>query len=348
MAFFWVILLLTSWSVQAGKYLGLPDPGRPPQAERVALGKALFFDATLSADNRISCASCHDPEKGFTDQLPLAKGIHDQIGTRNTPTLINAAFFERFFHDGRASSLEDQALGPLLNPIEHGLKDKRQLLDKILQNPRYLNRFKKIFAITEKQLNTDHIAKAIASYEKTLVAGNSAFDRYYFGRDRSQLSASAARGLLLFRRKGNCANCHEISMKDALFTDNRFYNLGIGFDKLEAILDKLKTAHYNNEDYPLTAAQRSELGRYNVTHKITDLGKFKTPTLRNIALTAPYMHDGSLKTLHEVVEYYDKGGHKNPYLDSAIYPLHLTEQEKADLVAFMRSLTAKAYQPDNE
>ncbi len=334
-----LILLVTSLSVQADNYLGLPESKHPAQSELTSLGKALFFDASLSGDNSISCARCHDPEKGFTDHLPQAKGIWGQIGTRNTPTLINVSFFKRFFHDGRASSLENQALGPLLNPIEHGLKSKRQLVSKIRQNPHYIQQFENIFHIGEDQISADHIAQAIASYERTLVAGNSAFDRYYFGRDRSQLSASAARGLLIFRRKGNCANCHEISMKHALFTDNRFYNIGVGFDKLEPVLKKIM-----HGDHSLTPGQRSESGRFNVTHNLRDLGKFKTPTLRNIALTAPYMHDGSLKTLDEVVEYYDKGGHKNPYLDSAIYPLHLTEQEKADLVAFMKSLTSKIYQ----
>ena len=344
-----LILLLTSLSIQADQYLGLPESDRAAQSELISLGKELFFDATLSADSSISCASCHDPKKGFTDRLPKAKGIQGQQGTRNTPTLLNALFFERFFHDGRASSLEEQALGPLLNPIEHGLKNKQQLIDIILKNPHYAQQFEKLFGIEKTQLGSDHIARAIASYERTLVAGNSAFDRYYFGRDRSQLSASAARGLLVFRRKGNCANCHEISMKHALFTDNRFYNIGIGFDKLEAVLEKIKKRHrngQNNDDDSLTPMQRSESGRYNVTHQLADLGKFKTPSLRNIALTAPYMHDGSIKTLTEVVEYYDKGGHKNPYLDSAIYPLHLTKQEKTDLVAFMQSLTSKAYQSD--
>jgi cytochrome c peroxidase len=343
------IILLASLPVQADQYLGLPDVEAPAHPEQAALGKALFFDPCLSKDNSISCASCHDPKKGFTDRLAKARGIQGKTGTRNTPTLINAAFFKHFFHDGRASSLEEQALGPLLNPIEHGLKNKQQLMDKVFKNPAYLQQFKKIFGVDKKQLKVEHIAKAIASYERTLVAGNSAFDRYYFGRQRNQLSNSAARGLLIFRRKGNCANCHEISMKNALFTDSRFYNIGIGFEQLQPLLEMLKKQHRNGKylnSSTLTPIQYSELGRYNVTHKINDLGKFKTPSLRNIALTAPYMHDGSLKTLSDVVEYYDKGGHKNPYLDKAIYPLHLTAQEKADLVAFMQSLTSKAFKAE--
>jgi cytochrome c peroxidase len=185
--------------------------------------------------------------------------------------------------------------------------------------------------------------KAIASYERTLISGNSSFDQYYFGRDKSQLSPSAARGLRVFRRKGNCANCHEISWDNALFMDNRYYNIGVESQQLIPIMDIFVTALKQGaspEPIALTDAQKSALGRFQVTGVISDVGKFKTPTLRNIALTAPYMHDGSVKTLTEVVEYYDQGGHANPFLDAAIFPLHLTDQEKKDLVAFMASLTS--------
>jgi cytochrome c peroxidase len=184
--------------------------------------------------------------------------------------------------------------------------------------------------------------KAIASYERTLISGNSSFDQYYFGRDKSQLSPSAARGLRVFRRKGNCANCHEISWDNALFMDNQFYNIGVESQALAPIIETFVTALKQGtspEPIALTDAQKSALGRFQVTGVIKDVGKFKTPTLRNIALTAPYMHDGSVKTLADVVEYYDQGGHANPFLDAAIFPLHLTDQEKKDLVAFMQSLT---------
>ena len=245
--------------------------------------------------------------------------------------------------DGRAADLEEQALGPLLNPIEHGLKNNKQILAIVNRDDDYRRRLMKIFAIDEKQISVQHIAKAIASFERTLIAGNSAFDRYYFGRDHSQLSDSAARGLLIFRRKGNCANCHEISMSHALFSDNRFYNIGIGSKSLNTVIDGFVTAVKQGKDperYSLTEKQRAELGRFNVTRAIADIGKFKTPSLRNIALTGPYMHDGSLKTLEEVVEYYDKGGNQNRFKDPAIFPLNLTEQEKADLVEFLRALNS--------
>jgi cytochrome c peroxidase len=339
--------LLFSQQILADNLLGLPPlkiPADNPQSpEKVALGKALFHDVRFSADSSVSCASCHQPDRAFTDGLNVAQGIMGQTGLRNTPTILNAAYFDRLFHDGRAPNLEEQAFGPLLNPIEHGLKNKKQILEIALQDDDYKQRLKQIFVIDENQIAVQHIAQAIASYERTLVGGNSAFDRYYFGRDRSQLSDSAARGLLIFRRKGNCANCHEISMSHALFSDNRFYNIGIGSEILKSVIDDFVTTlkQGNQTARPdLTDKQQSELGRFNVTGLTADIGKFKTPSLRNIALTAPYMHDGSLKTLEEVVDYYDKGGNNNRFQDAAIFPLNLTDQEKADLVAFMQALNS--------
>ena len=345
-----LLVLLIPVAVYANDSLGLPELAIPADnsqsAEKIQLGKDLFNDTRFSLDGSISCASCHLPDCAFSDGLPQAKGVNNQTGHRNTPTILNAAFFEHTFLDGRADSLEQQALGPILNPVEHGIKDKQAIVQILLQDEDYKRRLQKVFNISEDEISANHLAKAIASYERTLIAGNSAFDRYYFGRDRSQLSASAARGLLIFRRKGNCANCHEISMKHALFTDNRFYNIGWGFDKIKSRLDNILIAIKENnlESLDLSTEQKSELGRFNVTGKIQDIGKFRTPTLRNIALTAPYMHDGSVKTLEDIVEYYDKGGEKNRFLDAAIYPLHLTDQEKADLVAFMKSLTSQSYE----
>ena len=340
--------LLFSQLVQADNLLGLPPlpvPADNPQTpEKVALGKAFFHDIRFSGDGTISCASCHQPDSAFTDGFSIAQGIGGQRGLRNTPTVLNAAYYQNLFTDGRATSLEEQALGPLLNPIEHGIKDDKQILAIVHKDAEYRRRLIQVFAIDQNQITVQHIAKAIASFERSLIAGNSAFDRYYFGRDRSQLSESAARGLLIFRRKGNCANCHEISMSNALFSDNRFYNIGIGSKTLNSVIDDFVTAIRQGKTpahYPLTEQQRAELGRFNVTHIISDIGKFRTPSLRNVALTAPYMHDGSLKTLEDVVEYYDKGGDKNRFQDPAIFPLHLTEQEKADLVAFMRALNSE-------
>ncbi len=332
----------------ANPYLGLPAltiPNDNPQtAEKIALGKLLFHDKRLSADGSVSCASCHRGDKAFTDGAAVAQGLNGQLGVRNAPTIVNAAFFETLFWDGRANSLEAQALGPLTNPIEHGLKDNQAILDVILHDVAYRAQFQKIFAVPANQLSTEHVAKAIANYERSLIAGNSPFDRFLFGRDHSVLSNSAERGLDIFKRKGNCLVCHEISWNNALFTDNRFYNVGVGFERLAPVIDDFIAAISqggNPDNFPLTGAQRSELGRFNVTKAIVDIGKFKTPSLRNIALTSPYMHDGSLNTLEEVIEHYDKGGYKNRFIDAEIFPLHLTPQEKADLLAFLKALTSE-------
>ncbi len=348
--YFRLVVLWLSISISyADNLLGLPPLvipiDNPQSAEKISLGKQLFNDVRLSADGTVSCASCHQDNKGLTDGLKVAQGIKQLTGFRNAPTVINAAFYKTLFHDGRAKSLEEQALGPFLSPVEHGLKNKAALVALVKQDSDYQQQFSRVFqqpdAITIKT-----ITQAIASFERTLIAGNSKFDRYLFGRDHTQLSESEARGMRLFRRKGNCANCHEITGKDALFMDNRFYNLGVGSSLInDELADFVKSLRQGDRlaDYDFSAAQKAALGRFVVTNVIADIGKFKTPTVRNIALTAPYMHDGSLQTLEEVVEYYNKGGEKNAFLDAAIFPLHFTEQEKQDLVAFLNALTSKAY-----
>ena len=334
----------------ADPLLGLPPLSIPKDnlqsVDKIELGRRLFNDARFSTDNTISCASCHQRDKAFTDGLSVAAGINGLTGLRNAPTVVNSAFYETFFLDGRAESLEAQSVGPLTNPIEHGLEDYTKVIQVVNSDDQYISLFNKVFDISPDQITIDHVAKAMASFERTLISGNSLFDQYYFGRDHSKLSESAARGLRIFRRKGNCANCHEISFDNALFMDNRFYNIGVGFDRLEPQLDEMISALGQGEevsDLALSAEQIPELGRFNVTHIISDIGKFKTPTLRNISLTGPYMHDGSMETLEEIVEYYDKGGDQNRFIDPAIFPLHLTKQEKIDLVEFMKSLTSSEY-----
>ncbi|MCK5872496.1 MAG: cytochrome-c peroxidase, partial [Methylococcales bacterium] len=318
MRFCLILCLLLPELLLADNLLGLPPlviPKDNPQTpEKIALGQRLFNDKRLSADGSVSCASCHHADKAFTDGLKTAQGIKGLTGARNAPTVMNSAFYTSFFVDGRSDSLEAQALGPLTNPIEHGLKNHQAIIDIVSVDIDYQRDFKAIF---KGKISTDLIAKAIASYERTLIGGNSPFDQYFFAGKKNVLSESAERGSRIFRRKGNCANCHEISWDHALFTDNRFYNIGIGFNVLKPVLPSL----LKSPTTTLSALQRSETGRYQVTKVVKDLGKFKTPTLRNIALTAPYMHDGSLKTLAEVIDYYDKGGDKNLYLDAAIFPL---------------------------
>jgi cytochrome c peroxidase len=345
---FGLILSQIAW---ADKNLGLPPiaiPADNPQSpEKVELGRLLFNDKRFSADQTISCASCHHPDKVFTDGLALAQGIGGQTGTRNAPTVVNAAFFKTLFLDGRENSLEGQALGPFVNPIEHGLQDHQSIVQTVRNDSQYVKQFEQVFKIAGSDIEISHVVKAIAAFERTLIAGNSPFDQYYFGRDHTRLSESAARGLRVFRRKGNCSNCHEISLNNAFFSDNRFYNIGVGFERLDPVLNRLIQKVKSGEtidDLNLTAEQQSELGRFNVTHIVADMGKFKTPTLRNIILTGPYMHDGSMTSLSEVIEYYDQGGRKNPFLDAAIFPLHLTDQEKVDLEEFLKALTSSEYQ----
>jgi cytochrome c peroxidase len=348
--FFILIALCFSNQLFANELLGLPPlmvpDDNPQSADKIELGRLLFNDKRLSANGTISCESCHHPDKAFTDGLPVAQGINQQKGTRNAPTIVNSAFYSSFFHDGRAASLEEQALGPFTNPIEHGLGNHNFIIDLVKKDANYVEKFKHVFNVSRENISVNLVAKAIASFERTLINGNSLFDQYFYARNHKILSESAARGSRIFKRKGNCSNCHEMNWKNALFTDHNFYNIGVGFRKVEPVLDKLlsklrKGVH--PDDLNLTDEQRSELGRFNVTRIIADIGKFKNLTLRNIALTAPYMHDGSIATLEEVIEYYDKGGDENRFKDVAIFPLKLTDQEKKDLAAFLRSLTSSVY-----
>lgn len=345
-----MVAIVVPSTIFADDLLGLPPlpvPSDNPQSpEKVVLGRILFNDKRFSGDGTVSCLSCHSPDKVFTDGLPRAIGIEQQEGPRNSPSIVNAAFYTSWFLDGRRESLEKQALDPFLNPMEHGLATHQSIVDIVRKDANYVEKFKRVFNLNLDEITIDHVVSAIASYERTLISGNSSFDRYFFGGNRQALSKSAERGLKVFRRKGNCANCHEIGWDHALFTDNRFYNIGVGFKQLKPVLKKylevLRDDHINDDNL-LSDVQRSELGRFNVTRVMADIGKFKTPTLRNIELTAPYMHDGSMKNLDEVVEYYDRGGEPNAYLDPAIFPLKLTVQEKADLVAFLKALTSPKY-----
>ena len=293
--------------------LGLPPvtwpDENPPTAAAIALGEKLYFSKRLSADESVSCATCHDPEKGFADGARVSTGVSGRQGKRNAPTVLNAAYRRPLFWDGRAKSLEEQAAGPIQNELEMNLKAS-ELEARLTKDPELRSWFEKAFGSQEVTLA--RITAAIASYERTLISGNSAFDRYLYGGDRSAMSEAAVRGLEVFRNpeKGNCAACHTIGRESALFTDNQFHNVGAGM---------------------------------NAEGELTDSGKeqgmFRTPTLRDVARTAPYMHDGSLKTLKEVVDFYVGGGNSNPHLDKEIRPLtHLTRLDRADLVAFLESL----------
>ncbi|MCK5616936.1 c-type cytochrome [Candidatus Pacearchaeota archaeon] len=355
------LLLILFWTdgplCQESLPLGLPPvpipEDNPQSAEKIVLGKRLYEDKRFSADGTISCAHCHDAAKAFADGLPVAEGIKKLKGTRNSPTVINSAYYTSLFWDGRSPTLEEQAKGPFVSPVEHGLGETHGfhqfIVNVIRKDPDYRERFKRIFGVAPDGITIDHVVKAIASFERTVISGNSPFDRFMFGGDKTALSEAAQRGSKLFRGKARCQECHAISEKYAIFTDNKFHNLGVGFKKIQPRLREIvkefrmaKQQGRELDESVFTKAEASELGRFAVTMKTSDLGAFKTSTLRNIAVTGPYMHDGSIDTLEKVMELYNKGGEKNPFLGS-LRVLNLTDEEMKDVVEFLRSLTSPEF-----
>jgi cytochrome c peroxidase len=297
--------------------LGLPPLSwprdNPYSAAKVELGRTLYFDRRLSADESVSCATCHEPRRAFTDGAPVSTGIKSQKGGRSAPTVINRAYSLAQFWDGRATTLEDQAKGPIANPLEMGMTHDGAV-DRLKNVAGYRAMFAKAFGTDE--INIDRAAKAIASFERTVLSGNAPYDRYKKG-DKRAMTASQVRGMIVFFDKAKCDRCHEGSN----FTLNAYSNLGVGIDKPEP-----------------------DVGRFAVTKDPRDWGVFKTPTLREIEHTAPYMHDGSLKTLEEVVDFYNKGGIPNRNLDANIKKLNLSDAEKKDLVEFMKALSGEGWQ----
>jgi cytochrome c peroxidase len=288
---------------------GLPDfsvpSNNPMTIGKVELGKQLFFDNRLSLDNSVSCASCHDPAAGWSNGKALAGGIGGQVGNRSSPTIVNVAYHKHLFWDGRAASLEEQALGPLLNPIEMGMPSTAELEARLNAIAGYREQFEQVF---KGEITAQRVVEAIAAFERTILSGDAPFDRYQAG-DKQALSEAAVRGMELFFNQAHCTACHS----GPQFTDGGFHNIGIGVQESSV-----------------------DAGREAVSGLLGDHASFRTPSLREIARTAPYMHDGSLKSLEEVVEYYDRGGTHNPQLDEEIAPLKLSAQQKRDLLAFLR------------
>ncbi|HET7747390.1 MAG TPA: cytochrome c peroxidase [Vicinamibacteria bacterium] len=311
----------------------------PLTDEKVELGRRVYFEKAISADKSLSCATCHDPAKGFADGKKVAEGIGGKKGTRNSPTVLNAVFNEFQFWDGRAASLEEQARGPMVNPIEMGMSDHAAVVAALSADSRYREDFKKVFG---RDINIDDVVAAIAAFERTVVSGDSPADRFLAG-DAAALSEPAKRGLDLWNGKARCNTCHPFTLAAPFGTDNKFHNIGVAAKNRDfAALAREAAAMDAKTFASLTHREGfAELGRFIVTRQPKDLGAFKTPGVRDIALTAPYMHDGSEATLMDVVNFYDRGGEPNPYLDGGIVPLKLTEQEKKDLVAFMESLTGQ-------
>lgn len=340
---------LGAWRANAqgdSSRLGLPPlagaAANLSSAASISLGKKLFFDKRLSHDGTMSCASCHQPERSFSDGLALAKGIGQRRGTRNTPSLLNVAFNQSQFWDGRRADLESQALDPFVNPREHGLRDESVLIDLLRRDGVYLADFHAAFPDSRNAIGIVNVARALASFERTLLAGNSAFDRYAFKGDKAALSPAAVRGLALFQEGARCATCHTIEKTHALFSDDQFHSLGVGLHRLSPVLARITTRLVRAKEGGTSLDQTvlgdeniAELGRFAVTFNPADIAKFRTPSLRNVAETAPYMHDGSVATLEEAVElelYYRN--------TQAARPLVLTPRERADLVEFLKSLSS--------
>jgi cytochrome c peroxidase len=295
--------------------LGLPKvpvpASNPMTPEKVELGKLLYFDKRVSKDGTVSCATCHDPKSGWTEHDATSTGIHGQKGARNAPTVINAAYADSQFWDGRAASLEAQAVGPVGNPIEMG-SSMKLVVEKFSKIPGYQKRFRKVFhtGVTEKGF-----AQAIAAFERTILSGGSPYDQFQAGR-KNALTAAQKRGMKLFDKAG-CADCHT----PPLFSSYDFHNAGVGADK-----------------------PKPDEGRKAVTKKDEDMGAFRVPSLRDVANTAPYFHDGSAKTLEEAVALMAAGGRDNPHRSSdfdVVREAKLTAQDQKDLVEFLKALSGK-------
>ena len=287
-----ILLLAAVLAIPLGLDLYMPVPEDSPiTVERVERGRELFFDKRLSRDGTIACASCHDPERAFSDGRPVPIGVFNRLGRRSAPALVNRGYGRAFLWDGRAATLEEQVLQPIQD---------RNEMDMTLPE-----------VSARVGLPIDEVSRSLASFVRSLLSGGSSFDRFING-DRDALTADQQAGLQLFRGKANCTACHV----GPTFSDERFHNTGVAW-----------------RDGRLT-----DEGRFGVTGRSEDRGAFKTPTLREVARTAPYMHDGTLVTLADVIEYYDSGGNANPGLDSELRPLKLTPDEKRSLIAFLQTL----------
>ncbi len=325
----------------------LPMPSdNPLTAEKIGLGRKLFYDRRLSLNNTFSCAMCHIPEQGFTsNEMATAVGIEGRTVRRNSPTLYNVGYAEHLFHDGRENTLEHQVWGPLLAHNEMANPSIGHVIGKINHNADYQGLFEQAFG---KPPNMENIGMTLASYQRTLNSANSPFDRWHYGHDKQALPAQAQRGFKLFTGKAGCSACHSLTDQYALFTDQQLHNTGIGYAEAMGATGASQRVQLAPGVYTEVSAQliqsvserkTNDLGRYEITQNPADRWRYKTPTLRNISLTAPYMHNGSLRSLKEVVEFYNRGGIANENLDKLIKPLGLTEREIADLTAFLTALT---------
>ena len=337
-------------------YVGAPPLGLPPipatagnpiTPAKIKLGRLLFFDRRLSHNNTISCAMCHVPEQGFTsNEMATAVGIEGRTVRRNSPTIYNVAYLKRLFHDGRETTLEQQIWGPLLARNEMGNTSIGQVIEQISAIPEYREMF--TLAFDGRQASMETVGMALASYERVLVSANSPFDRWNYGTDEQALSDEQQAGFRLFTGKANCSSCHLVSQEWSLFTDNLLHNTGIGYRHSMAKTPSQTRVQIAPGEHITVrgdiVADASEpppndLGLYEITENPDDRWKYRTPALRNVALTAPYMHDGSIPTLEQVIEFYDRGGVANELRDPLIQPLNLSVVESKQLLAFLHALT---------
>jgi cytochrome c peroxidase len=317
----------------------------PMTDAKAKLGDMIFDEKRVSVDNSVACNTCHSPRNGFTTHTETSRGVDDQLGKRNAPSILNAMFYKSMFWDGRTATLEEQATLPILNPIEMGQKDPKDVVAKLAAIPEFVQAFQQVFG---HPVNWEDIGKAVAAFERTRLSTEAPFDRFLHG-DEKALNASQQRGWALFKGKARCGSCHTYDPALPLFGDNRFHNTGVAVRKQDfsqlAARAQTSAAAGNQAEIDKLALETdfSPLGRFLVTKKREDIGAFKTPFLRDVLLTAPYMHDGSLETLWDVIEFFNKGGERNPFLDTEMKPLELTDNEVEDLVNFLGALTSDRF-----
>lgn len=337
---------------QSAVPLGLPSDTweyyvprhNPLTPAKVELGRQLFFDQRLSADGTVSCASCHKPELAFADGKAVAEGVAGRRGPRNSPSVLNVIYNSGNFWDGRSETLEEQAIQPLINPLEMGDQTHAAVVARLQRLPEYVSAFQSVF---RGGITIERLGHALAAYERTLVSGAAPIDHYLAG-DTNALDEAAKRGLALFRGKARCSRCHSFSEQRAFFSNFDYVNTGVATNHPN--FEKMTRAIYAVGDGPemkplvdkLSQEEGGhELGRITISYNILDLGAFRTPSLRNVALTAPYFHDGSAATLADVVRFYNQGGKDNLNREWDLHPLGLTEEEQLDLIAFLHALTGK-------
>jgi cytochrome c peroxidase len=336
------------------KTVAATPPDNPQTPEKIALGQKLFFDGRLSVDGTVACATCHDPQRAFTDGRPTSIGVQGRSGQRNSPTVLNALYNKTQFWDGRARTLEDQAALPIVNSVEMAQPDLEAAVAAIAAYPEYQQAFQRTFG---RPANGQDLVRAIASYERTLTSFDSPFDRFLAG-DEQAIDEPAKRGWALFNDRGRCNKCHALPDETpdlTNFKDDDFHNIGVLIVRHHVVslarkAEKLVDSGNATEiDQAAIATDMSALGRFLVSKKEPDIASFKTPGLRNVLVTAPYFHDGSHETLWDVLDHYNKGaGPRDPWLDQDIEPLGLQESELDDLVAFMASLTSDVYRAQGE